>query len=79
MNCVVIKYSVFFEQAQGMSVYLDTYVNVHHWLARNNFNSSDGLRHRLCWIRVHFFIGIKVVVCPLSKIIGGNVSSHMFF
>jgi hypothetical protein len=62
-----------------MSRYPDTCVHVHHWLARNDFNSSDHFRHRLWWIRVSFLIGIKVVVCLLSKNFGGNdVTSHVF-
>jgi hypothetical protein len=68
----VRKYSAFIEYVQCMSRYLDTGVSVHHWLARNDFNSSDGFRHTLSWIRVYFFIDIKVVVCLLSKNIGGN-------
>jgi hypothetical protein len=52
--------------------------NVHHWLVKNDFNSSDGFRHRLWWIKVYFFTGIKVVICLLSKNIGGNdVTSHV--
>jgi hypothetical protein len=34
-NCLVRKYSAFIEYAHCMSGYLDTCVNVHHWLARN--------------------------------------------
>jgi hypothetical protein len=71
-NCLVRKFSAFIEYVQCMYRYLDTCVNVHHWLARNDFNSSDGFRHRLWWIRVYFFTGIKVVICLLSKNIGGN-------
>jgi hypothetical protein len=52
---------------------------MHHWLGRNDFNSSDCFRHRLWWIRVSFLNGIKVVVCLLSKNIGGNdVTSRVF-
>jgi hypothetical protein len=78
-NYLLRKYSAFIENAQHMSGYLDTCDNVHHWFARNDFNSSDGFRHRLWWIRVYFFIGIKVVVCLLSKNIGGNdVTARVF-
>jgi hypothetical protein len=77
-NCLERKYSAFIEYAQFMSRYLDTCVNVHHWLARNDFNSSDGFRHRVWWIRVYFLIGIKVVVCLLSKEIGeSDVSTRV--
>jgi hypothetical protein len=71
--------SAFIEYAQCISRYPDTCVNVGHWLARNDFNSSDCFRHRFWWIRVSFLIGIEVVVCILSKNIGGNdVTSHAF-
>jgi hypothetical protein len=79
-NSLMEKYSAFIEHAQYMSGYLDTCVHEHHWLARNDFNYSDGFRHRLWWIRVYFFIGIEVVLCLLSKNICGNdVTSHVFF
>jgi hypothetical protein len=68
----VRKYSAFIEYAQCMSRYLDTCVDVPHCLSRNDFSSRDGFRHRLWWIRVYFFTGIKVVICLLSKNIGGN-------
>jgi hypothetical protein len=75
----VRKYSAFIEHAQRMSGYLDTYVSVHHWLARNDFNSSDGFRHRLWWISVYFFIGIKELIYFLFKNIGGkDVTSWVF-
>jgi hypothetical protein len=45
--CPRRKYSVFIEYAQCISRYPDTCVRVHHWLARNDFNSSDHFRHRL--------------------------------
>jgi hypothetical protein len=52
---------------------------VHHRLARNELKVSDCFRHRLWWIRVSFFIDIKVVVYVLSKIFGGNdVTSRVF-
>jgi hypothetical protein len=66
------NYSAFIEYAQCMSGYHDTYVHVHLWLARNYLNSSDRFRHRLWWIRIFFLIGIKEVVCLLSKNFGGN-------
>jgi hypothetical protein len=71
-NCLVKKYSAFIEYSQCMSGYLDTCVNVHHCLAWNDFNSSDGFRHRLWWIRVYVFICINVITYLLSKNIGGN-------
>jgi hypothetical protein len=53
--------------------------HVYHWLSRNDFNSSDYFRHRLWWIRAYLLIGIKVIVCLLSKNIGGNdVTSRVF-
>jgi hypothetical protein len=62
-----------------MSEYHDTCVYVHPSLDRNDFNSSDRFRDRFWWIRVNFLLDIKVVVCFLSKNIGGNdVSSHVF-
>jgi hypothetical protein len=63
------NYSAFIEYAQCMSGY---HVHVHLWLARNYLNSSDRFRHRLWWIRIFFLIGIKEVVCLLSKNFGGN-------
>jgi hypothetical protein len=69
-NCEVRKYSASIEYAHCMSGYLDIYVNVHHW--------HDDFRHRLWWIMVYFFIGVKVVICLLSKNNGGNdVTSHV--
>jgi hypothetical protein len=70
--CLRRKYSAFTEYVQCMSRYYDTCVHVHHWLARNDFNSSDHFRHRLLWIRVSFLIGIQGVVCLISKNIGEN-------
>jgi hypothetical protein len=73
------KYSAFIEYAQYISGYPDTCVHVRHWLAKNDSNSSDHFRHRFWWIRVSFLIGIEVVVCLLSKNIGGNdVTSRGF-
>jgi hypothetical protein len=70
---------VFIEYVQCMSGYHNACISVHYWLARNDYHSSDHFRHRLWWIRLYLFIGIKVVVCFPSKNIGGNnVTSCVF-
>jgi hypothetical protein len=79
MNFLRRKYSAFIDYAQWMSGYHDTCIIVHPSLARNDFNSSDHFRHRLGWIRLYLFIGIKVVVCLPPKNIGENdVTSRVF-
>jgi hypothetical protein len=77
--CPRRKYSAFIEYAQCMSRCHDTCIHVHQWLARNDFNFSDHFRHRLRWFRDSFLIGIKVVVCLLSKNIGGNDEASRVF
>jgi hypothetical protein len=58
---------------------LETCIHVHHWLASNDFNYSEGFTHRLCLISAYFFIGLKVVVYLPSKDIAGNdVTSWIF-
>jgi hypothetical protein len=53
--------------------------HLHHFVIRNDFNSSDLFRHRLWWIRLCFFIGIKVVVrFPSKNIYGNDVTSLVF-
>jgi hypothetical protein len=77
--CPRRKYSAFIEYTMFMYGYLDICVNVHFWLVRNGFNSSDSFRHRLWWIRLYLFIGINLVACLPSKNFGGiGVTSHVF-
>jgi hypothetical protein len=46
---------------------------------RSDFNSTDGFRYRLWWVRLYLLIAIKIVVCLPSKNFGGNyVTSHVF-
>jgi hypothetical protein len=78
INCLKRKYSWFIEYAQCTSQCPDTCVNVHHWLARNDFKSSDHCSTDW-WIRIYLFIGIKEVVCFRSKKFGGkDVTSCVF-
>jgi hypothetical protein len=52
---------------------------VHHWLATNDINYSDGFTQRLWWISANFFIGIMVVVyLPPKDIVGNDVTSCIF-
>jgi hypothetical protein len=57
-----------------------TCVNVHHWLARNEFNSSYHFRHRIQWNRLYLSIDIKVGVCfPSKNFVGNCITSCVFF
>jgi hypothetical protein len=79
INCLRRKYSALIKYVPCMSWCHDTCVNVHHWLGRNDFNSSDHFRHRIWWNRLYLYIGIKVVVCLPSKNFGENdVTSRVF-
>jgi hypothetical protein len=53
-----------------------TCIHVHHWLATNDFNYSDGFMHILWWISAYYIIGLKVVgYLPSKDIVGNDVTS----
>jgi hypothetical protein len=71
-TCQVRKCTAFIEYFQCMFEDFEIWIHVHHCLATNDFNYSDGFMHRLWWISTYFFIGIKVVVYIPSKDLVGN-------
>jgi hypothetical protein len=78
-TCQVRKCTGFIEYFQCMFKDLETCIHVHHWLAKNDFNYSDGFPHRLWWISAYFFILLKVVVyLPFKDIVGNDDTSCIF-
>jgi hypothetical protein len=75
-TCHVRKCTEFIAYVRCIFEYLQSCIHVHHWLATNDFNYSDGLTHRLWWISAYFFMGLKVVAyLPSKDIIGNDVTS----